>query len=222
MAAVSDTVPELLRALDLTGVFANAMLGGAVARSYRFDPIGFAVLATASGLGGGIIRDTLLQRGTPVALVDYTYLLTALFGALIAFAFRFEGRLWDRLFPWVDSLALGCWAAVGAQKTLEVGLGWLPAVLLGTATAVGGGVVRDISVGRVPTIFGGNTLYATCALAASATLVIIWYSGHVTAGSIAATVVGAGLCLLARWRGWMLPERVSWPERLRYGRRKER
>ncbi|AHH17074.1 putative membrane protein [Nocardia nova SH22a] len=222
MAAVSDTVPELLRALDLTGVFANAMLGGAVARTYRFDPIGFAVLATASGLGGGIIRDTLLQRGTPVALVDYTYLLTALFGALIAFAFRFEGRLWDRLFPWVDSLALGCWAAVGAQKTLEVGLGWLPAVLLGTATAVGGGVVRDIAVGRVPTIFGGNTLYATCALAASATLVIIWYSGHVTAGSIAATVVGAGLCLLARWRGWMLPERVSWPERLRYGRRKER
>jgi len=222
MAAVSDTVPELLRALDLTGVFANAMLGGAVARTFRFDPIGFAVLATASGLGGGIIRDTLLQRGTPVALVDYTYLLTALIGALIAFAFRFEGRLWDRLFPWVDSLALGCWAAVGAQKTLEVGLGWLPAVLLGTTTAVGGGVVRDIAVGRVPTIFGGNTLYATCALLASATLVIIWYSGHVTAGSIAATVVGAGLCLLARWRGWMLPEQMSWPERLRYGRRKER
>src|SRR5690349_7595950 len=212
MAAVSDTVPELLRALDLTGVFANAMLGGAVARTFRFDPIGFAVLATASGLGGGIIRDTLLQRGTPVALVDYTYLLTALIGALIAFVFRFEGRLWDRLFPWVDSLALGCWAAVGAQKTLEVGLGWLPAVLLGTTTAVGGGVVRDLAVGRVPTIFGGNTLYATCALVASATLVIIWYSGHVTAGSIAATVVGAGLCLLARWRGWMLPEQMSWPE----------
>ncbi|NKY49753.1 trimeric intracellular cation channel family protein [Nocardia vermiculata] len=222
MAAVSETVPTLLRALDLTGVFANALLGGAVARSFRFDPIGFAVLATASGLGGGIIRDTLLQRGTPIALTDYAYLLTALVGALVAFAVRFEGRMWDAMFPWVDALGLGTWAAVGAQKTLEVGLGWLPALLLGTVTAVGGGAVRDISVGRVPAIFGGNTLYATCALLASATLVLIWRSGHATAGSIAATVVGAGLCLLARWRGWMLPEQVSWPERMRYTRRKEK
>ena len=221
MAAV-DTVPALMRGLDLAGVFANAMLGGAVARAHRFDPIGFAVLATASGLGGGVIRDTLLQRGTPIALTDYAYMVTALAAALVAFAVRFEGRLWDVLFPWVDALALGTWAAVGAQKTLEVGLGWLPALLLGTVTAVGGGAVRDMAVGRVPAIFGGNTLYATCALLAGATLVAIWYTGHAAIGSIAATVVGAGLCLLARWRGWMLPEQMSWPERIRYTRRKEK
>jgi uncharacterized membrane protein YeiH len=46
-------------------------------------------------------------------------------------------------------------------------LGWLPAILLGTVTAVGGGAVRDIAVGSVPTIFGGNTLYATCAVITS-------------------------------------------------------
>jgi uncharacterized membrane protein YeiH len=110
MAAALVSVPELLRALDLTGVFANALLGGAVARSHGLDPVGFAVLAIVSGLGGGIIRDTLLQRGTPVALTDYAYLITALIGAGIAFAVRFEGRVWDRLFPFVDALALGCWA----------------------------------------------------------------------------------------------------------------
>src|SRR6476620_12302135 len=115
----------------------QCLAGGAVARSHGLDPVGFAAMAIVSGLGGGLIRDTLLQRGTPVALTDYAYLTTALIGAGIAFAVRFEGRVWDRLFPFVDALALGCWAAAGAQKTLTVGLGWLPAVLLGTMTAVG-------------------------------------------------------------------------------------
>ncbi|OYD61366.1 trimeric intracellular cation channel family protein [Rhodococcus sp. OK302] len=224
MASVTASVPDLFRALDLTGVFANALLGGAVARSHRLDLVGFAVLAIVSGLGGGIIRDTLLQHGTPVALTDYAYVTTALIGAVVAFAVRFEGRGWDRLFPFIDALALGCWAAAGAQKTLTVGLGWMPAVLLGTVTAVGGGVVRDIAVGRIPAIFGGNTLYATCALVASGTLVLVQYCGYPQAGLVAATAVGAVLCLLARWRGWILPERIAWrySERFRRRRRKEK
>jgi uncharacterized membrane protein YeiH len=51
------------RVLDLTGVLANAVLGGVAARAERLDPVGFAVLAIVSGLGGGLIRDTLLQAG---------------------------------------------------------------------------------------------------------------------------------------------------------------
>ncbi len=208
-------VPEaaltnLFRGIDLTGVFANALLGGAIARAERLDPVGFATLAILSGLGGGVIRDTLLQRGTPVALTDYAYVLTALTGAAVAFVLHIEGRPWDRGFPSVDALALGCWAATGAQKALSLGLGWLPAVLLGTITAVGGGMVRDIVLRRVPGIFGGNTLYATCALAASGVMVGLYRTGHPSAGLIVATATGAGLCLLARWRGWQLPEGYVW------------
>jgi uncharacterized membrane protein YeiH len=216
------SVPVLVGTLDLAGVFANALLGGAVARRYGFDPVGFAALAIVSGLGGGLIRDTLLQHGTPVALTNYLYLTTALVGAAVAFAVRFEGRIWDRSFPLVDALALGCWAAVGAQKTLSAGLGWLPAVLLGTVTAVGGGVIRDVAVGAVPTIFGGNTLYATCAVIASATLVVVQHATNPPLALVLSTAVGALLCLLARWRRWILPEQVVWPtpRRLRTRRRK--
>ena len=91
-------------------------------------------------------------------------------------------------------------------------------------TAVGGGAVRDIAVGRIPAIFGGNTLYATCAVIASGALVLIQYSGYPQVGLVVATVVGAVLCLLARWRGWMLPEHIAWhqPDRLRLRRRKEK
>jgi uncharacterized membrane protein YeiH len=225
MGAVATSfasVPDLLRVLDLTGVFANALLGGAVARRKGFDPVGFAALAIVSGLGGGLIRDTLLQHGTPVALTNYAYLTTALIGAAVAFAVRFEGRLWDRLFPFVDALALGCWAAAGAQKTLSFGLGWLPAILLGTVTAVGGGVVRDIAVGSVPTIFGGNTLYATCAVIASGTMVLLQLCGYPQTGLLASTAVGAVLCLLARWRGWILSDRVAWHRSGRFLRRRRK
>ena len=208
--AVDVPVTDLFRALDLTGVFANAMLGGVIARREKLDPIGFVTLAVLSGLGGGLIRDTLLQHGTPVALTDYAYLLTALGGAAVTFLIRVAGRLWDRLWPVIDALALGCWAAAGAQKTLDAGLGWLPALLLGTITAVGGGAVRDIVLRKVPSVLGGNTLYATCAVAASAVLVVLNAAGHRTAGSLAALAVGAGLCLLARWRGWMLPDADAW------------
>src|SRR3954466_10804528 len=131
MAVADAAITETFRAIDLTGVFANAVLGGVLARRARLDPVGFAALAIMSGLGGGVIRDTLLQHGTPVALTDYAYLLTAFAAAALSFLVRVDRRLWQRTWPVVDALALGCWAAAGAQKTLDVGLGWLPAVLLG-------------------------------------------------------------------------------------------
>lgn len=210
MAVNSVPVSDLLRVLDLTGVFANAVLGGVIARREKFDPVGFATLALLSGLGGGIIRDVLLQRGTPVALTDYAYVMTAFGAAALTFAVRIEGGLWDRIWPVIDALALGCWAAAGAQKTLDAGLGWLPAVLLGTITVAGGGALRDIVLRRVPAVLGGNTLYVTCAVAASAVLVVLYKLGHPTIGTVAALVMGAGMCLLARWRGWILPSADAW------------
>ncbi|MGH8890474.1 MAG: trimeric intracellular cation channel family protein [Acidothermaceae bacterium] len=210
MANVDVALSDAFRAVDLIGVFANAVLGGVIARREKLDPVGFATLAILSGLGGGLIRDTLLQHGTPIALTDYAYVLTALGAAAITFTVRVQGPLWDRAWPIVDALALGTWAATGAQKTLAVGLGWLPAVLLGTITAVGGGAVRDIVLRRIPTVLGGNTLYATCAVVASGVMVALSRTGHPTPGLVAATLTGAVLCLLARQRGWMLPASDSW------------
>jgi uncharacterized membrane protein YeiH len=196
----------LFRAVDLVGVFANALLGGANARRERLDPVGFASLAILSGVGGGLIRDTLLQRGPPIALTDEAYILTAMAGAALAFAVNIEGRLWDLAFPFVDAAALGCWAASGSEKTLVLGFGWLAAVLLGTITAVGGGMTRDVVLRRIPAVFGGNTLYASAALIASGVMVTLHHLGRPSLGLLAATATGASICLVARWRGWRLPQ----------------
>lgn len=206
-------VDEVFRTVDLIGVFGNAAIGAAVARAERLDPVGFATLAILSGLGGGIIRDTLLQQGPPLGLTDNAYVLTALAAATLTYLVTLEGPVWERLLPVIDAIALGSWAAAGALKTLSAGLGWLPALLLGMITACGGGALRDIVVRRTPTVLGGNTLYATCALVAAGVMVVAFDAGQSNLGLLAATLTGATLCLLARRRGWMLPDRDSWSPR---------
>jgi uncharacterized membrane protein YeiH len=201
VAAPTDALGGVLLAVDLAGVLGNAVLGGIAARSARLDLVGFVVLAILSGLGGGIIRDTLLQRGAPLALVDPVYLVLAVVGAAVAFVVPFTGRWSRRALTLIDAL-------VGAQKALAAGLGWLPAVLLGVTTAVGGGMVRDLFLLRVPAIFGGNTLYATSALVASVEMVVLTAIGLPAVGSAVALLSGAALSLLAKRYGWVLPTEV--------------
>ncbi|WP_435199016.1 trimeric intracellular cation channel family protein [Janibacter sp. GS2] len=204
-----SAIPDIIRVLDLMGVFANGLLGGAVARRHHLDPVGFSVLAIVSALGGGAIRDVLLNL-QPVALTDLSYLTTALIAALVAFLVPLEGRRWNQLFPWVDAIALGTWAVVGTQKALSHDIDWLPAILLGVLTACGGGAVRDMMLGRVPVILQRSELYASAAFVGGSTYVLLQLLAPPSVASPVAVVVGGGVCLVARRRGWMLPTEPRW------------
>lgn len=197
---------QATRVLDLAGVAANAMLGAAVARRLRFDVVGLVALAVISGLGGGVIRDVLLQHGPPVALTDLAYLIVALVGASVILVTKPSAKPWQRSFDFVDAAALGCWAVAGAQKTLDVGLGALPAIFLGTITAIGGGVVRDIIVRRSPTVFRPGPLQATSAAAGSIVLVAAHVAHHPTVGIVLGIVVTTGSRLLSLWLGINAPQ----------------
>ncbi|MEX1908559.1 MULTISPECIES: trimeric intracellular cation channel family protein [Janibacter] len=203
MSEQQELIAQVLRSIDLLGVVTNALLGAAVARQFNLDPVGFAIISMISALGGGAIRDVLLNQ-TPIALTDGAYLGCALVASGLAFLVRFEGRRWRQVFPYVDALALGAWAVAGTQKALLTGISPLPAVLLGVLTAVGGGAVRDVMLGQVPSIFRRSELYATAALAGA--LVYLFLREVVGPYSAPGGVlVGAGVCLLARRLGWVLP-----------------
>lgn len=206
----STMVDGVFRTLDLTGVLLNGILGGKLARQKHFDAVGFVVLAIMSAMGGGIIRDVMLQAGPPVALTDPFYIGAALIGATISFLWRLNNRFWRVALIVADGMVLGAWAATGAMKTLSLGFGVFPALLLGLTTAVGGGMIRDVSAGNVPTVFGGNNLYATPAFVSATIMVIMFRLGLPTSGMIAATVVGTSFTLLANWRKWQLPQHTDW------------
>ena len=188
---------------------ANGLLGGAVARSRRFDIVGFVTLAIISGLGGGMIRDVLLNSGYPVALTDPAYLSGALIAAVIAYLINLEGTLARRALALADVLALGCWSATGTIKAASLGLAPIPSIMLGVITAVGGGMLRDVLVGKTPAVFGGNTLYASLGVLGSIEALILFNLGHAQAGMAASIITCAVLGLLARKLGWMLPEPVD-------------
>jgi len=204
------TIELFIRIADVVGVLVNAILGGLIARAERFDPVGFLTLAILSALGGGMIRDVLLQAGPPAALTDPAYLMAALAGAATAFLVPVSRRLWDATFPFLDALALGCWSAAGASKALAIGLTWLPSVMMGTITAVGGGALRDVVLRRTPAVFGGNTLYATSAMIASAVMVTLSPLTTQPLAALAAIVAGMLITVLARRLQWRLPESYAW------------
>ena len=207
---LNQTLPDLFRAIDLLGVLLNGILGGRIARIKRFDAVGFMVLAIMCALAGGMLRDIMLDQGPPVALTDPFYLGTALVGALVAMLWRLDSRFWRIALVLADGTVLGCWAATGALKTINAGLGVGPAILLGIMTAVGGGMIRDTSAGMVPQVFGGNNLYATPAFVSAAIMAAFGQSGLEQIGMLIATIVGSSFTVLAHWRKWQLPSHNDW------------
>jgi uncharacterized membrane protein YeiH len=205
----------VITTLDLIGVFANGLLGSTAARSQGMSPVGLAAIGIISGLGGGMIRDTLLQHGPPVALVQPAYIPTAVAGAAVAFVIQVERRNWHRVLVVVDASAISVWATAGALITLRDGLGWLPAVLLGVITAIGGGVVREVLLQKMPGAYGERPLYATVALCVASVQVLFAKELGLRdpAYTLIAIAIGIALRVVAYKRGWRLPRGLEWSAR---------
>jgi uncharacterized membrane protein YeiH len=125
---------NLFTAIDFLGVFAGA-IGGTLAgrrnQKYDFDIVGILGLGITSAVGGGILRDVLIQRGPPLALVDPYYLYLAILGSCagLLFGVKINPRV-EWLLSLIDSAALGLFAVAGCTRALAAGLMPLPAILL--------------------------------------------------------------------------------------------
>jgi uncharacterized membrane protein YeiH len=195
----------LLLVLDLAGIFVFAITGALVGVRKQFDIFGVLVLAGATGLGGGFLRDVLIDATPPAALADWRYLLAPVVAGLATFAFHPAfGRL-ERLITLLDAAGLGLFCVTGALKALDFGLGPVPAALMGMVTGIGGGMVRDLLAGRVPVVFSSE-LYATPALL-GATWAVLGNYWELPIGLVAlpGVVICFGLRLLALRRDWHAP-----------------
>jgi uncharacterized membrane protein YeiH len=199
---MSASVSEVI---DLAAVLASGLSGALLASQKRFDLGGLAFLTLVAGLGGGLIRDVLLQQGLPVALATPNYLLVVIAAAVIGYFFERHVRRVLPAITVVDALGLGLYAVIGCLRASQAGLSPLPTVVVGVLTAVGGGILRDILAGDTPVIFQ-REVYATAALLGSVLFVGL---GRLGAGPETAGVVGfvsaAGLRLVSVWRGWNVP-----------------
>jgi uncharacterized membrane protein YeiH len=188
------TEAPLLLVLDLAGTFAFALNGALTAlRIARLDIVGVVTLGMITALGGGIIRDALLDSLPPATFSDWRYLAVAAGGGLVAFVF---GRRLERLntpITLLDAAGLSLFAVTGASKAIVHGLGPAQAVILGTITGVGGGTIRDVLIRQVPSVLRSG-LYAIPALVgATITVVVGLVGGYHPATAIVAAAVCFGI-----------------------------
>src|SRR3954463_14167777 len=192
------TGAPVLLALDLLGTFAFALNGALTAlRVARLDIVGVVALGMITALGGGIIRDVLLDSLPPATLSDWRYLAVAAGGGLVAFAF---GRHLERLntpITVLDAAGLSLFAVTGAGKALESGLGPAQAVILGAITGVGGGTLRDVLIRQIPSVLTSG-LYAIPALVGAALTVVV---SELHLYSLVTAIAAAALCFVVRMVG---------------------
>jgi uncharacterized membrane protein YeiH len=180
----------MLYALDIFGTFVFAISGAFKASRNSLDILGAMVLAVATGVGGGIIRDVLLGATPPTAFHDEVYLFTCLAGALIVILVApYVARRWNMVMT-ADALGLGVFAAIGAAKAANYGLGPMGIVFMGTLTAVGGGAIRDLLAGEVPAIIRTD-FYATAAILGSLVFLSLGAAGFGESIQVTGTIVSA-------------------------------
>lgn len=192
--------------MNLVGIFVFAVSGGLVAVRKGLDVFGVVVLAGATGLGGGFIRDVLIGASPPAALSDWRYLLVPVVGGLVTFYFHPSVTRQERVVIVIDAVGVALFSVAGAEKAMRYGLGPVPATLLGLITAVGGGILRDLLAGRVPLVLRPGILYAIPAAAGAAVAVLGLKLGlPTTPVTVAGVLVCGGWRLLALWRRWQAP-----------------
>ena len=114
------------------------------------------MLAGATGLGGGLVRDVLLGDVPPPGLVEWRFLLAAALAGVATFLWHPVVARWENIILTLDAAGLALFCVTGALKASDAGLDIVPAALLGMITAVGGGIARDVLANRVPVVLRGR------------------------------------------------------------------
>lgn len=160
--------PDLIPAwLDAAAVLVGALSGVFVARERRLDVVGYVALSILGGLGGGLVRDTIMQCGDVYMLSSPYAIPMAVVAGIAGFLFPNELTRHPNLYEWVDIVSVALFVVAGSDKAIRYGLGPWAVVLMGTVTGVGGGMMRDVFLGDTPRIFQRSNLYAICAVAGS-------------------------------------------------------
>ncbi|AKT52014.1 trimeric intracellular cation channel family protein [Arsenicicoccus sp. oral taxon 190] len=198
------TYTQALLGLDIVGVLAFALSGGLVGVRKGLDLFGVLVLACVTALGGGIVRDVILDV-TPANLTDWRLVLAAVLAGSVAFGYAHLVQRFSRVLLTMDAVGLATFMLAGTLKALGRGAPALEAVLVGLVTAVGGGILRDVLAGVVPEVLRTG-LYALPALAGGALLAgayALELDGPWTIVGCAAFIFVVRMAAL-RWR-WSAP-----------------
>jgi uncharacterized membrane protein YeiH len=192
---------DLLYWLDIFGTIVFALSGALMAGRYKLDPFGVVVLASVTAVGGGTIRDVILQA--PVFwVVQPIYLYVVLTTALLTIVLIRQPKLIPKRFLLIaDALGLALFAVLGTQKSLALGSPLPVAIVMGMITGVAGGMIRDVLCNVIPMILQ-KEIYALAAMLGGGLFVMFHLLGWPENEATLIAISGALLLRLAAiyWR----------------------
>ena len=161
------TMPTFVQVLDFVGTFAFAISGIRLASAKRFDWFGAYVVGFVTAIGGGTIRDLLLDL-TPGWMTDPIYLICTGMALLWVILFgKYLIHLHNTFFIF-DSIGLALFTVVGLGKSLSLGYPIWVAIIMGSFTGAAGGVIRDVFINEIPLIFRKEIYAMACVVGGAA------------------------------------------------------
>lgn len=180
--------------LNILATMAFAISGALVAARHRLDWVGFVFMACITGIGGGTLRDTILD--VPVFwLTDYYIIIVCSITAIVTYfaAQHFNKRA--KILLWADAIGMALFSSLGAQKALALDMSIPVAIIMGVFSACLGGIVRDVIVNDVPVVFQ-REIYITASLLGALTYCVVHVYTPVTEGY--ALVIGGTVAFIIR------------------------
>lgn len=209
MTGINETASLLHQSGEIAGVVAFSLSGALAAVRKNMDIVGIVLLAVATALGGGIIRDLIIGNTPPNAFTEMKYPVAALCAAAVVCVWQPPS---NRMTKWslevTDAVGLGLFAVTGTVIAHEWGMSAPGAALLGMTTCIGGGVIRDMLSGQIPTVLQPSQhLYAIPALACAATVAaLLRYTNYQPWMGLACAVIAIALRLGSLRFGWHGPQ----------------
>jgi uncharacterized membrane protein YeiH len=184
--------------LDLLGVGVFAVSGALAAGRKHLDWLGVAVIAVVTAIGGGTVRDVLLNRHPIFWIANPAYLLVCLAATAFTLLYVHLRIPAPRALLVADALGLAFFTISGAQIAEQSGLSWLLAILMGAITGVAGGMARDVLCNEIPLILRRGQLYASSAIVGAALYLVLERAGTPRE---AAALLGMATIALVRFAG---------------------
>jgi len=191
--------------LNYAGIAVFASSGVTVGVRKGFDLFGIATMGVLTGVGGGVLRDVLLDIMPPQSIQHWPNITVALIAVAIATPFARLVMRMNRAVLILDAIGMGFFATSGAAIAVDNGASWFAAGIIGMLTAIAGGMLRDVIAREVPYVMGPDDLYAIPAMLGAATYVAIDYFGPQWVGLAVGTALATLLRLAALAFHWRLP-----------------
>lgn len=195
---------QLVDVIEFLGTIAFAISGIRLASAKKFDWFGAIVVGFVTAIGGGTLRDILLDV-TPFWMQSSIYLWGTVLAFLIVVLFRkFLVHLNNTIF-WFDCVGLGLFVVVGYEKTMMLGYAVWVCIFMGTITGIVGGILRDILINEIPIIFTQELYAVACIIGGIIFAILIYFGVDLSSTEIITAVAIVIVRILAIRFSWRLP-----------------